>query len=358
MIDRGLRRGVVALTAAGLLVGLMGVPAGAQPDLASARAQAKVLATQVAALETRTEVATENFNTINDQLQTVVTQMTEAEQQVDAAKAGAIAEDNVAQGRVRALYMSGGSIALYASVLDSGSIGDVLSRVDRVNSLVDNDRVEAAQSWSTVSKAEKARKKLGALAAKRTKLQDQADAARSTVEVLLTQRTKQLTAANATVRRLADEYAARKTRQAAESARVRLMDLGVLGDQAAGNPYATAAIAAARSKVGSPYVWGATGPGTFDCSGLTQWAYAQAGLSIDRTSRQQWFNGVAVPLSDLRPGDLIFWAYNLSQPGSIHHVAMYLGAGRMIEAPRTGLDVREVPVYLDGFIGAVRPGTS
>lgn len=357
MSGRGLRRGAVAIVTASLTLGLMSLPAGAEPDLATARTQAKTLAVQVDKLEIRTEMATENFNEINDQLQTVVNEMTVAEQEVDAAKAGAKSQDDVAEGRVRALYMAGGSAALYATVLDSGSIGDVLSRVDSVNSLVDSDRVEAQQSWTTVRTAEKARKKLGELALKRTRLQDQADNARTAVESLLAQRTRQLAAATSTVRRLADEYTARKTRLAAESARVRLMDLGVLGDQPAGNPFATAAIAAARSKVGVPYVWGATGPNTFDCSGLTQWSYRASGLNINRTSRQQWYDGVKVELADLRPGDLLFWAYDLSKPATIHHVSMYIGAGRMIEAPRTGVDVREVPIYLDGYIGAIRPGT-
>jgi cell wall-associated NlpC family hydrolase len=63
-----------------------------------------------------------------------------------------------------------------------------------------------------------------------------------------------------------------------------------------------------------------------------------------------------VALSDLAPGDLLFWAVDVTNPATIHHVAMYVGAGRMIEAPRTGLTVRETAVPLDGLIGAVRPG--
>jgi cell wall-associated NlpC family hydrolase len=161
---------------------------------------------------------------------------------------------------------------------------------------------------------------------------------------------------NATVRRLAAEYQARQARLAAERARIQLASIGALGDVAPGNRFAVEAIDAARSRIGLPYVWGATGPDVFDCSGLTQWAYRQAGASIDRTSRQQWFNGSRVALADLAPGDLLFWAYDTSDPSTIHHVALYIGAGRMIEAPRTGLTVREIPVYLDGYIGAVRPG--
>jgi cell wall-associated NlpC family hydrolase len=129
-------------------------------------------------------------------------------------------------------------------------------------------------------------------------------------------------------------------------------------DGPAATPFAARAIAAARSQIGEPYLWGGTGPDAWDCSGLVQWAYRQAGINLSRTSRQQWFDAPRIALADLRAGDLIFWAWDTADPSTIHHVAMYTGGGRMVEAPRTGLDVREIPVYLNGYIGAVRPGAT
>ncbi len=102
------------------------------------------------------------------------------------------------------------------------------------------------------------------------------------------------------------------------------------------------------------YVWGATGPTTFDCSGLTQWAYAQAGVSIPRTSRQQYAGLPKVPLDQLQPGDLVFYA-NGSDPSTIHHVALYLGGGKVLHAPHTGDVVRVAGVAMPGLFGAVRP---
>ena len=124
----------------------------------------------------------------------------------------------------------------------------------------------------------------------------------------------------------------------------------------AGTPAAiVTAIGAARSALGDPYQWGATGPTTWDCSGLTQWAYGQAGVSLPRTSREQWFTGPHPALDALLPGDLLFWATNPNDPASIHHVAIYLGGGYMIEAPHTGAVVHVVAVYLNGYFGATRP---
>jgi cell wall-associated NlpC family hydrolase len=105
---------------------------------------------------------------------------------------------------------------------------------------------------------------------------------------------------------------------------------------------ASTAISYALNQLGDPYVWGANGPGSFDCSGLTSAAYASAGVYIPRTSREQYQNLPKVSRSNLQPGDLIFFAYNRSDSSSIHHVAIYLSPGWMLEAPYTGSHVRIV----------------
>ncbi len=111
---------------------------------------------------------------------------------------------------------------------------------------------------------------------------------------------------------------------------------------------------AAYSRIGKPYVWGAVGPDSFDCSGLIGWAYAHAGVALPRTSQQQWFAGPHVPLSDARPGDLLFWTYDESDPSNVDHVAMYIGDGKMVVAPHTGDWVRIKPVPLSHLAGVVR----
>ena len=102
-------------------------------------------------------------------------------------------------------------------------------------------------------------------------------------------------------------------------------------------------------------MWGATGPDAYDCSGLTGAAYRAAGIALPRTSREQWYAGQHVDLGALLPGDLLFWAYDPSNPATIHHVALYAGGGMMVAAPHTGDVVKVQPVYLDGYVGAVRP---
>jgi cell wall-associated NlpC family hydrolase len=111
---------------------------------------------------------------------------------------------------------------------------------------------------------------------------------------------------------------------------------------------------AAVSRVGMPYVWGAAGPTSFDCSGLVQWSFAQAGVVMPRVAADQARTGPAVPVNALAPGDLLFYYTDPTAPGYISHVAIYLGDGMMIQAPQPGMNVEIVPVDLgNGYAGAV-----
>ncbi|GAB3454434.1 hypothetical protein GCM10027570_34600 [Streptomonospora sediminis] len=116
------------------------------------------------------------------------------------------------------------------------------------------------------------------------------------------------------------------------------------------------AIEAAKTRIGVPYVWGgeSMSEGGYDCSGLVQWAFGQAGVSVPRVTHDQWFAGEQVDYADARRGDLIFWRTDPTAPDYISHVAIYLGEGRMLEAPRTGLDVRITEVRTEDMAGVVR----
>jgi cell wall-associated NlpC family hydrolase len=117
-------------------------------------------------------------------------------------------------------------------------------------------------------------------------------------------------------------------------------------------PGGAGAVQAAESQLGVPYQWGAESPGVgFDCSGLTAWSWGQVGVSLPHFSGGQMADSAPVPISDLQPGDLLFYG-----PGGSDHVAMYVSPGTMIEAPYTGADVRLTALRLgDGFAGAGRP---
>lgn len=135
---------------------------------------------------------------------------------------------------------------------------------------------------------------------------------------------------------------------------------GALGTTTGQGPGLTSAqiarfLAAAESRIGLPYVWGGAGPATFDCSGLVQWSMRQAGILMPRVAADQARTGPLIKLSDLRPGDLLFYHTDPTAPNYISHVAIYIGNGQMLQAPEPGKNVEVVPAdFGTGFAGAVR----
>ncbi|MFJ8883134.1 NlpC/P60 family protein [Streptomyces sp. NPDC102402] len=124
------------------------------------------------------------------------------------------------------------------------------------------------------------------------------------------------------------------------------------GGTGSGSGYAAQAekvLAFARAQIGKPYVWGATGPSSYDCSGLTQAAWKAAGVDLPRTTWDQVEVGTRVATADLQPGDLVFFYDDIS------HVGIYKGDGMMIHAPKPGANVREESIYYMPIYGSVRP---
>ncbi|MFD4788400.1 NlpC/P60 family protein [Streptomyces sp. NPDC058459] len=137
--------------------------------------------------------------------------------------------------------------------------------------------------------------------------------------------------------------------EAAEAQR-RLTESGTLGDDdRPASAEGGRAVRYALDQLGKPYRWGAVGPASFDCSGLTSRAWARAGTPIPRTSQEQWARLPHVPLNSLRPGDLVVYFPEAT------HVALYLGDGKVVQAPRTGENVKISPLAANPVLGAVRP---
>jgi cell wall-associated NlpC family hydrolase len=128
----------------------------------------------------------------------------------------------------------------------------------------------------------------------------------------------------------------------------------------AGSAAGEAAVAWAEKQIGVPYVWGGETSGVgFDCSGLVQWAWAQAGYAMPRTTEEQWSALPHVPLNQLQPGDLLYY-YNLDGDSAVDHVVMYVGTGpwgsnTIIAAAYTGTNISLAPIFTGGLIGAARP---
>ncbi|MBC2905426.1 NlpC/P60 family protein [Streptomyces cupreus] len=134
-----------------------------------------------------------------------------------------------------------------------------------------------------------------------------------------------------------------------DKAQKDLVTSGALSSERRPSGAGDRAVRYAMGQLGKPYEWGAEGPRTYDCSGLTSQAWDHAGTPIPRTSQEQWAQLPRVPLKELRPGDLVIYHRDAT------HVAMYLGRGKVVEAPRTGERVKVSPMASYPILGAVRP---
>jgi peptidoglycan DL-endopeptidase CwlO len=138
-------------------------------------------------------------------------------------------------------------------------------------------------------------------------------------------------------------------RSNAAKAQEKLLASGVLDGKRTPTQKGERALEYAVEQIGKPYVWGAEGPRSYDCSGLTSQAWAEAGREIPRTSQEQWAQLPKVSLRSLRPGDLVIYFPKAT------HVAIYLGNGMVVQAPRPGTKVKVSPIAANPLIGAVRP---
>jgi cell wall-associated NlpC family hydrolase len=349
---------MTVVTSAGLA--LVTSSAAADPDLGSATQRAAQLRAEVEKLRIQAALAVEEYDAAQEQLGDLTTRSLLAGRQLDDARRRAQEHRGVAQQRARSLYISGGQLALYSTVLDAESLSDIAARLHNVRAFMAADRQVEDDDSDFVAEAARIDADLRSITDSYRSVEQSSAAAADRVRELLAAQQQALDAADIEVRmllqrqqNLVDREAARRAKDELAAAIGRELADGY--QASASSAAALAAISAAHTQLGKPYEWGATGPDSFDCSGLTRWAYAQAGVALPRTSREQWYAGIRIPLGLITPGDLLFWATNTADPSTIHHVAIYLGDASMLAAPHTGAVVRIEPLRLDGFIGAVRP---
>ncbi|MGW2205681.1 NlpC/P60 family protein [Streptomyces sp. NPDC001774] len=240
-----------------------------------------------------------------------------------------------------AQYRSGGIDPALALLLssDPDSYLDRASVLDRVT---DRQSVALGRLQHELRRLNQERTEAGRLLAELERSRTQVARHKRTVERKLAEARRLLQSLTDEERAEFEGRASRSGRDGAAGELPPLADLGPASSRAA------AAVIAARSAIGKPYVWGATGPSAFDCSGLMVWSYRQAGISLPRTSAAQRNAGRRVPLSQAQPGDLVTYR------GDASHVGIYAGGGQVIHAPYPGARVRYDPVGMMSHVTVTR----
>ena len=312
----------LALLITGILPGGISVAqtTAPKPDLTTLVAEAKQLEFQINALS-------EQYDGLRIQLTRAQANERIAENAASrGAGALAISQQAVAQ-LAAANYMSSGLDPTLAA-LTTGDPQQFLSQASAVTELDQSSGVKVNTLSSQVTQA---------LRDKQTA--DQQVAQVNALEAQMNAKKKVIVAKINQVNSAAMKQAMEVFTQTGQYPTISIPTANTVGAQA---------LQAALTRAGDPYVWGAAGPGQFDCSGLVVWAYAQEGIALPHYTGSLWNSGVHVARSDLEPGDLVFFFADIS------HVGIYIGNGMMIDAPDFGVPVHVEPVYWSAYVGAVR----
>jgi cell wall-associated NlpC family hydrolase len=285
--------------------------------------------------------------------------------QADMQRAQSALNDAVASLSKRAADAFTGVGTSVDVLLGADTFSEFSDRLEFMNRLAQDDSDLATKAAAARQRAEWAQQQYQKAVAEHAAAAKKADAARSQAQQEFQQQQQTIQhmkaeiAAAQQARQEALQQAQQQAAAAGPAATGTTSSSGGIGTPAPSggtNPPpptssgAAGAVQAAKSVLGTPYVWGGASPSTgFDCSGLTMWAWAQVGVSLPHSSVAQYSAIPHVDRSNLQPGDLLFFY------SPIHHVAMYIGGNSMIHAPHTGSTVQISAIYWSDFVGAGRP---
>ena len=326
------------------------------PSIRRKQAEASQAQSKLADLSDAFEARVEDYNAVTEALDQTRQEIEANEADLQRASAALDAANAQLGDRADSIYRSG-SPSVLELFLGTRSVPDFLARLDFMSAIGSSDADLVTAVRQARYEVQKTSDTLAARQADQIKLRAKADDRRQAVADALAQQKAYLASIRGDIARLMRAEEARQAQLAAERARQAKLAAAALAARVAAaraapgggsSQYAgpvlgagggsAAIVGIALKYLGVPYVWGGTTPAGFDCSGLAQYVYAQAGISIPRTSKEQFAAGTHVPadsLGALQPGDLVFFGTN-GDPSLVHHVGIFIGKDQYVQAPATG----------------------
>ena len=290
---------------------------------------------------------------LNNQIEQKQQEINYLESSIKSLEASITAKENEVKERMYAMQSYNNSNSYIEFIFGASNFSDFFSRIDSVNEITQFDKELVEKIADEKKQVESQKATIETVKANIVSQQNEQYTLQTQYEDLLAKQQKDLASAESEQSKISDTQSSLDsflssvvvTQQSSSGSSSGSTTIRPSTNVPTTNKYGSTVVAAAYSKLGCPYVWGASGPNSFDCSGLVMWCYAQAGVSLDHYSGSQGQSGAVIPLSQAQPGDIL-WKSG--------HVGIYIGNGQYIHAPQTG-DVVKIASNVSRFTCAVRP---
>ena len=336
-------------------------PAG---DIAAKQSQADSVKSEIDSLNMQLEAKVESYDAANVQLDKIQGSIQENQQKLTQASQTLSVTQSRLNDRVASIYRNG-DIGMLDVLMDTSNLNDFLSTYDMLSKLSEQDRNDVEQIKMLKSQMEDEQSKLDSDKSSQESLVSQLASDKNDITSGISDRQQKLASINTDIATLQQqEQQQEEANQAALQQQLQQQEAATYnsdsgsssgGDGGGGTsappaPHAGGVVGIAMQYLGVPYVWGGASPSGFDCSGLVMYVYRQVGISLPHSAAAQYSAGTPISYNQLAPGDLVFFGYS-----GIEHVAIYIGGGRMIQAPYPGTVVEISPISGGGsYRGACR----
>jgi peptidoglycan DL-endopeptidase CwlO len=374
----------LALLLTGVLAATVAAPAGAEPTSTEARARIAAAQERLDQLEITVGAVVDEFNAAQEALDRIQSDHDATKAEYALLRADVSDLQDVVEEHVRRLYKLGPALEL-STLVAAGGPTDTGARLTVMRRILEGQRIDLEEYEALQIALAVTEHRLAEQRAEADRSARELEERRIEVEATIAATQDEIARHNRDLRAAIDreEAAARAEQERQQRVRAEAARQQRLSEQATPSPTrpspstpsssaaaesrpesrpesspapaargnAQVAVDAALSRLGNPYRWGATGPNAFDCSGLMVWAWAQAGVSLPRTSSGQFAGVRRISRSELQPGDLVF-----AGSPSVHHVGMYIGNGQIVHSPYTGATVSIRSMNRPDIRGYGRPG--
>jgi len=367
-----LRFGAVAAATIALALAVSSPAFGDSAAIQAKQAEAQHVLGEINSLDASLEKAIEAYDLATQKLHKIQSNLRANLYELNVARANLRRSERIVEQRLVTLYTTGDSVSSLGVLLGAGNISDLVNRADTANLVAGQDAQVQGQIISFKRDVRRERVRLKHARAAQQQVVQQRAAARASIQSQLAERHRLVASIRQQIVQMRQAEARRQAQLAAEAraraaaaaaapppvvaAPVSTSGGGASGGASGGsiNPPPSAVggsvVSIAERYLGVPYVWGGASPSGFDCSGLVMYVYAQVGVSLPHNAAAQYGYGTPVSMSQLQPGDLVFFY-------SLGHVGIYIGGGQFIHAPHTGDVVKISPLsgyYASVFTGARR----